>query len=195
MPTGYTQCILSDDEVTFEKFARGCARAMGAFSHQRDDDQGTKLRVPKKDSYYTDYLEEVEEKAKKYEAWSDEDWTIYTDKINKDSLRCFDSTRVTYRDELYKYNKMLEKVNDWKPPTDEYIGFKDFMITQIKDSIKFDCHKPELPDVRTVQDCREQVIERVARDLKFYGKKVRDEEERYNKNVKFITVLFESIGE
>ena len=40
--------------------------------------------------------------------------------------------------QLAAYSAMLAQVDEWEPPSDEHNGLRDFMRSQIEDSIKFD---------------------------------------------------------
>jgi hypothetical protein len=60
--------------------------------------------------------------------------------------------RVAEKTELRnKYNAMLAKAVQWTPPTKDHEGFKDFMVSQIRDSIKWDCN-PEYDAPPVKQD-------------------------------------------
>ena len=49
-----------------------------------------------------------------------------------------------------RYQAMLDKVNEWEPPTEDRVEMKNFMTKQLVESIRFDCsgkywHSESLP--------------------------------------------------
>jgi hypothetical protein len=69
---------------------------------------------------------------------------------------------------------MLDKVKAWTPPSFEHIGLRDFMIQQIKDSIKWDCdlgyHERLLTEmsVITFEEWKKTALDDARRHVCYY---------------------------
>jgi hypothetical protein len=138
MPTGFTKCI--SDDVSFEKFVMGCARAFGALITMRDDPLDAEIPDEfQPTDYHTKQLSDLEAKLAVLRTMSIFDAEIEADKEYLN--RCAQKEDGIRKDrELRgKYKAMLAKVDAWEPPTDEHTEIKKFMMEQIRESIEFDC--------------------------------------------------------
>ena len=140
MPTGYTADI--SDGISFETYALNCARAFGACVTLRDERGGGEI-IP--DEFLpSDYYLVAAQKARNelaalnamssaeleraaFSAWADDEIYRLTALKDKQDLRI-------------AYESMLEEARAWTPPTPDHVGLRDFMCSQIKDSIEFDCN-------------------------------------------------------
>jgi len=138
MPTGYTYDIPKGQ--SFEDFILGCARAFGALVMMRDEPAGTPIPhefAP--DDYYTKAVREAEIAVESMRQRTDAEWreahVRYMDETRAaNALRCEEKEA-----QRGAYARMLEKAQQWTPPTPEHSGLKSFMIEQIQSSVKFDC--------------------------------------------------------
>lgn len=138
MPTGYTAAV--KDGITFEQFAMNCARAFGALIMMRDDpsDESIPERFEPSD-YHAKALEKARDRLATLEAMSEAD-------ANGNARAEYDKAVERHREQLAecqalsdKYHAMLSRVVQWQPPTPEHQGLKDFMATQLRESIDWDC--------------------------------------------------------
>jgi len=138
MPTGYTAGI--KDNMTFDQFVWGCARAMGALVLMRDEPADAPIPERLEPStYHPDQLDKAGSRLDDLQSMSAEDAdsaakSAYDDEAKqaKEAIQEANALRS-------KYIKMLNRVNDWVSPTNDHDGFKDFMVEQLEKSIKFDC--------------------------------------------------------
>jgi hypothetical protein len=138
MPTGYTAGIIDGSITNFDAFARTCMRAFGATLHMRDDGMDAEYtpRVPS--DYHKKSLKEYKDKLESIKHMSDEEIINKKLKALEDSkeyaLKSIEETAVSKA----RLDSMLLEVNKFIPPTSEHVHFKDFMIQQITDTIKWD---------------------------------------------------------
>ena len=92
-----------------------------------------------------------------------------------------------------RYEAMLEKVYAWKPPHDDFIKSKEFMIQQIKQSIEFDCdgYDPIVTKV-TGEQFRKDKIRNSKLDIKYYKKRLIDDKARITKQNMLDQLLYNS---
>lgn len=138
MPTGYTAAI--KDGISFQTFAMTCARAMGACVMMRDDPFGT--QIPERfepSDYHQKKLDLVRAQLAELEGMTEADFA----KAAEEAYQLAEDERLNrlaeFKDLRSKYQSMLDQVVAWESPSDNHIGFKQFMVQQITDSIRFDC--------------------------------------------------------
>ena len=144
MPTGYTASI--SEGISFEKFVLRCARAMGALIMMRDEPFDTPIPDKFEPSKY--HVKELEKANQRYSFLlhlNVDQIKEYSEKEYQEQLQSWQKCEHDKLELSNKYNEMLAKVVQWIPPTKEHVGFKEFMIKQIRESIEFDCTPHEAP--------------------------------------------------
>ena len=139
MPTGYTANI-GDKDITFKQFVWSCARNFGALVMMRDDPIDAEIPEEFKPSnYHKESLEKAYRELKDLDQISEKEATL------KAIEECNEKNKQEKEHEKKKlvlknkYLAMLEKVKAWNPPSPDHENLKKFMISQIEQSIDFDC--------------------------------------------------------
>lgn len=138
MPTGYTSDI--ENDITFKEYALNCARAFGACIDMREEPFGTP--IPEKfveSDYHKERVKTAIKERDDFDDMSRADRKRLFEREVVDSIK--ESRRIILEKKrlLAKYKAMLAKVEKFVPPTEEHVEYKKFMITQITNSIDFDC--------------------------------------------------------
>jgi hypothetical protein len=196
MPTGYTQPLYDGEDITFEQFVLRCSRAMGAAIMQRDESPDVEIRLREVDQHYVDNVEKAG--AALVQAWGrpDETWAeLQAAEIVKSQ---------TFRDEYVaksngvadRYTEMLLAVQAWEPPTSEHQGLKEFMVSQIEDSLDFDIsnYVPDVVAEMPVSEYREREIVRLALVLEQETTRLQEERDRVRSQNAWVNALRESLG-
>lgn len=194
MPTGYTTDIKKG--ISFERFTLDCARAFGACVTMRDDSKDIEIPVFKLTDYHTKKLTKLNKRLLQLKKMSQA-------QAKKESLEEYNK-KIKYNQEMiiktkdlkHKYELMLIKVKEWKPPTDNHKELKDFMIKQIVDSIEWDCdisfYKKEVV-LFSREDWLNREMGEILEDIKYHIKENEKEIERvYSRNL-WIEQLRDSI--
>lgn len=92
------------------------------------------------ESYYSRSLKSELEEKEKYDSYSDEDWVKQWAEYVKAQVSYARDGIKKRNEERAKYEKMLEKVRKYVPPTPEHVNFANFMESQILESIQYDCN-------------------------------------------------------
>lgn len=199
MPTGYTSDIYEGQDVSLADFAANCARAFGAFVHQRDSSSNVLTYPPKPDtSYYARSLAEAKEELRRWQSLSEEErYAEWSDYFNERTVEMHES--LAKSSELRaRYQNMLAKVHAVDVPS-KLQNFKDFMIEQLDTSIKYDCGSDDNftknyyqpVDYSTWVDA---MNERVLKNVACYEEELRNEQERYDERVAHINLMCETFG-
>ena len=139
MPTGYTDKVQDGTVTELEEYALICARQFGALISMRDDPMDKEIPEFKPDSFYKEYLEEARKEYDEFLSFdSSELYECYLEEGKEDLDRRINYLREK-SDSRINYETMLHKVIIWEPPTEEHVALREFMISQLKESIKFDC--------------------------------------------------------
>lgn len=139
MPTGYTADI--KDGISFKTFALNCARAFGACVTLRDEPGGGES-IPDEFTASSYHVEAVA-KARDELASLDAATPDLLERCAANAYDAAETARVVHLGELEAqrtaYEAMLAEVRAWTPPTPDHTGLREFMESQITQSIDFDC--------------------------------------------------------
>lgn len=198
MPTGYTDAI--KDGISFRMFAMNCARAFGACVMLRDESGGGE-KIPeafKPSDYSARRLRETREHIAEIEAMNDaacdkaaaKEWK---DESDRREQRIREKTALRL-----KYEAMLAEAHAWTPPTPDHVELRNFMISQIAQSIDFDCgisqyDKP--PPKLSGAEWRAERLAQLYKDIAYYERENAAEIERTNQRNEWISALRESLKE
>lgn len=178
MPTGYTAAIAEGKSQTFEQFVLSCARAFGALIEMRDSPMDATIPQEFKPSvYHQDKLREARAALVCVEAMmlkqaAQEEAAEYARGVDRANKQKIDRAAVNAR-----YQAMLDRVLEWKPPTVDHVGLHDFMIEQLR--ISFDSYEIEMPKrALTAAIYRADRIARARRDVEYHEQGWADEQKR-----------------
>lgn len=180
MPTGYTYKI--KDGISFKEYAMICARAFGATIAMRDDSMDDS--IPEKfeaSTYNKDNIFRYEKELKELMNMSIDVANQEAEKEYQKALKSKERLLEENNDLKEKYERMLSCAMKWQYPSPEHKQFKDFMVSQIEDSIEADCGDSYLiRDVKklTGEEWLKLEIERVKRSIEYHSKEWLKEVER-----------------
>jgi hypothetical protein len=168
MPSGYTYDVQTGKISTLEDFAKSCARAF-IWQARDSNEQDLRKLVSEKGydlSHYENDLAETNSQLEVYLNMTDMGWDELVERENKEALSRYEESVKRMKEQELRYRTMLEKVKAWEPPTDKHIEMKRFMITQLEDSIKFDCYEMRPPKINiNSQEFRDGRIKEVRRAI------------------------------
>lgn len=198
MPTGYTSDI--KETTPFREFALRCARAFGALILMRDDPFDAPIPDEFKPSpYHAENIAKAEARIAELHAMDDagkekgarDEFTAAT-RRHAESLAESRGTR-------HRYERMLREVRDWKPPTPDHQGLKNFMIQQLEESIRFDCWEEgesewrQPPKFLGPGDWWAKQVAAAEHDLAYHKRELANEVERAATRTKWVKDLRASL--
>lgn len=147
MPTSYTSFVADNENFTFPEFAMRCAREFGALVSMRGESLDTP--VPERFEPDDSCRKEYEEAKAAYAAFianppTEEELSKEYDEYVTLNKEQYAKTIADQREKRNRYERMLTKVLEWKPPTPDHEGLRRFMIYQLQESIEFDCTEYDL---------------------------------------------------
>lgn len=195
MPTGYTAAI--KDGITFREYAWGCARAFGALIEMRDDPADAE--IPERfepSTYHPERLAEAEVELSRLLGLSEYEVTREADASYAEALTYFEKRNAAKADLRAKYEAMLAQAEAYEPPTSEHIEYKEFMVSQIRGSIDFDCGGawPEKPERETAAAWLDKALSKARWNVRYHEEEGRKELERTESRNRWLTALRESLA-
>jgi len=192
MPTGYTADI--KDGISFETFALNCARAFGACVTLRDEPGGGE-NIPDEfapSDYHVKAVQKAHDELATLLAMPEQEQERAAAKSWDDA----ETSRIMRLEDKRKqreaYEAMLAKVNAWTPPTLEHVGLHEFMLSQIAQSIDFDCggdyDKEPTPRMTGDQWASERAA-RLNRDIGYHEKEHAAEVQRAESRTAWVKAL------
>jgi len=139
MPTGYTHRIQTGEMTELRDFAMSCARAFGACVDMRDEPMDAEIPDAfKPGNYHADRLDELRKELADIEAMSAEQAAERAKGECEAEMRRRAEDNRTHLEECDRYRAMREKVLAWQPPTPNHNELRNFMLSQLDDSINLD---------------------------------------------------------
>lgn len=173
MPTGYTADVQDGKITEFSDFVWRCARGMGALINMRDEPWGAPIpeRFEPNTRYYDEALTKSEARLAELRAMSplavrEAAQQSYAERTRGDHDYAADKDVKRAR-----YEAMLAKVEAWEPPTQDHVGFKDFMADQLRQSIDFDCSPGgyyDAPKKLEPAEWHEAEVKKAERDIEYH---------------------------
>lgn len=139
MPTGYTADVQNGKVTEFSDFAWKCARNFGALIMMRDAawDTPVPARFEPPD-YHLKRLDEVRSTISTLTGMSDDEVAEACARDYAAAVATWEERQAERAIERGRYEAMLTNAREWLPPTPDHQGLKDFMISQLEESIRFD---------------------------------------------------------
>lgn len=196
MPSGYTADIYEGKKVSGKNFIMKCARAFGATVMMKDDPLEKEIPEFQPSTYHLDSVERAKKSLVKYENMSleeaeklcEQQYLSEVERVNK---------IIKEKEELRsRYEKTLNEVKEWTPPTNEHIELKKYAIDQLEQSIKFDCNVSYYLNPvhrESPEEYLESMIKSCKKDIIYHTKEYQAEIKRIKERNKWVNDLKDSL--
>lgn len=198
MPTGYTADVATGKMIDFREYALQCARAFGACIILRDEPLSAQIPTFEPSQFNLKEARRLEKELSEFLAMSEEKrrevWkSDYVHRLKERSrwLAEIESQRQ-------RYECMLAKAKAFKSPSPDHDKYAKFLVSQLEDSIKFDCDvsfyekSVELPPF---EDWESDYIKGMEKDIRRHKVAYREEVERTNSRNQWVEVLKKALEE
>lgn len=199
MPTGLTAPIHDNKDISFADFAKECAQHIGYLASYRDDEElPVKIEVS---MYHNKELSKAQDALKKFKAMSEENRRKMAVEEIENKVKQLEDAIQGGAELEERYLAMKEKVEAWELPTKAHESLKNLMITQLDQSIQFDCMQEwaheQLEQVKSTTPT--QWAENHLKDLKKsveYHQEQWEEDKRQAKNAdQWLQAFYKSLPE
>lgn len=200
MPTGYTAKIA--EGIEFEEYALLCARQFGVCITMRDDPWDAPIPEKFEESdYHKRSLAEAEADLAEFKSATTDQLKAKFESEKVERVKPLKEGLEEKRELLKKYEKMLAQVRLFEAPSEDHVNFRDFMESQITQSIEFDCnleyYAKELKavDEWTFDSWKEMTEENLTRSVEYHKEQMEAETNRTDNRNKWISQLRTAIEE
>jgi hypothetical protein len=193
MPTGYT-AKLHAGEQKFPDFALQCARAFGALIEMRDEPTNAKIPETFEPSeHHVKGLEKAKKERAGLEKLTIEQAEKKAEAHYKRELKHHKESELKRQAMKLRYEGMLKQVDRWRPPTTEHREFKEFMRSQLSESINFDCSPTPAPTKMDGATWLKKQIEHAAWEVEYHSDEGMKEVERAKERTQWVRALRKSL--
>lgn len=196
MPSGFTAKLAASDQ-SFADFARGCARGMMALVNHRDEPLDAPLpeRIEPDTSHHENYLAEAEDRLAFLRGLTPAQAAAEATKEHRELLAAFDAYAAQQAAQAARYTEMLAQARAYVPPTPDHEGFRAFMVSQLEESLRFDCGGGmDVPALKTGRAWLEEALERAEHERTYHRTELRLEIERAKQRNAWLQALKASLG-
>lgn len=194
MPTGYTADIRNG--MSFKEYALRCARNFGALIMMMDQPFDSPIPDSFEPSdYHSKALDEANKEMDLFAKASPEELEALSEAAYQQSVEYYDRAMLEKKQTLLSYEAMLEKARAYVPPTDAHVEYGKFLVSQIEESIKYDCDMscPQMPARISGVAYKEMKLSKLRDDVKYHSKELEKEIERSEKRTEWVIALKTSI--
>lgn len=178
MPTGYTSGVATGKVTDFREYALQCARAFGACIELRDEPMSSDIPEFKASDRSAKALQKAERELDEFMAMNQEDrHAMYEAESSARIARANERIKEN-QESLARYEAMLKKAKAFKAPTADHQEYAAFLVSQLEDSIRFDCMDDYYEkEKQSISFSEWQTDKRVklVRDIEYHKKENREE--------------------
>lgn len=195
MPTGYTHGVADGTVTDFTEYAQTCARAFGACVMLRDEPIGPEIPEFEPSDTYAKWIDIAQAKIAELESMSPDQLRAAQIKERDDAIESNERSRRERDIKRKRYELMLTQARAYTPPTKDHEEFAKFLVSQLEESIAFDCseHEWSVPPLVPVETWLQENLTSLKDDIQRYEKLHRDEVRRTAERNKWVRDLKESL--
>ena len=139
MPTGYTADLVNGKMNTVEEYTKLCMRAFGATLHMRDEPLNKQYEPSSPSSYHLDAMNDAKKDMERLKSTPITEIKAQLLERAEKSLKDATERKISKMELKVKLDSMLVEIEKLQLD-DRYKEFKKFMISQITQTIDWDCN-------------------------------------------------------
>lgn len=198
MPTGYTADVADGKITDFRTYALQCARAFGACVMLRDEPLSDEIPEFQPSDHYEKSLADAQKQFAEFNAMTLPEKRALFEKKTAESIEQAKEGIARNQQQLDRYNAMLKEAKAFKAPTSDHAEYAKFLVTQLEESIRFDCGsdfwQKQLDERLDFDEWCDARFASMVRDMAYYRKQLKQEIERTNSRNKWVADLKKSLG-
>lgn len=194
MPTGYTS-KLCDGEQTFEAFVWGCARAFGALIMMRDDPESAEVPQRFEPSDWNErQLERARSELARVKGLTSDECRVEAEREYSDQLSRWRESAAKVGEVRSRLERMRRRVEGWKPPSQDHVPMRTFMLEQLQATIDGDgTMHGDPPKLLSATDWKQEQVRRGERDVAYHTKQHAEEVARTEDRNRWVNDLRRSV--
>jgi hypothetical protein len=194
MPSGFTNDLYDGKDVSFQGFTMKCARAFGALIMMRDERLDAEIVPEKVSTFHTDALARAKAELAEAQAMTMTKAKALAQEAYNDSLKRHQEEALRTDALVSRYQKMLDEVKAWEPPTESHVGLKTFMIEQLTTGLQHDCYQMELPTLEDPGEYMKSALGCAQNSVEYHTTGLAAETARVKERNQWVADLRNSLG-
>lgn len=199
MPTKYTELVQTGQVTKLEDFALRCARNFVVSMRGGSLDSPIPLEFKPDVEKDLRKIEKYKQRISETEQWTEE----YAAQL---AQKAYDKTVVErarekeeYRQTMLNYSAMMFKVDKWQPPTPHHQELRQFMLTQLVNSVDFDCNYSDdywqVPPAKSGAQYKADELGRLRREIQYLTDSIEQKRRRAAEATEWLKQLRQSLAE
>jgi hypothetical protein len=197
MPTGYTSGVATGEIKDFKTYALQCARAFGACIMLRDEPMSDEIPEFKPSDHYEQSLAKAQAELAAFMVMNREEKEALYRKECDDRIDYAKKRIAENAAQKQRYEDMLKQAREFRAPTSGHNEYAKFLVTQLEESIKFDCsgdfYEKQL-ERPSFSEWAKGKLEKLKWDIEYSEKHHREEVKRTASRNKWVADLKKSLG-
>lgn len=197
MPTGYTAGVATGEIKDFKTYALQCARAFGACVMLRDEPMSDEIPEFKPSDHYEKSLAKAQADLAAFTAMNREQKEALYRKECDERIEYAKKRIAENVAQRQRYEDMLSQAKEFRAPTSDHNEYAKFLITQLEESIKFDCdrdyYEKQLQAPSYIEWAKEKVRS-LKWDIEYSERNHREELQRTASRNKWVKDLKAALG-
>lgn len=195
MATGYTAKVKEQDDVPLREYALDCARAFGALITMRDEPMNAEIPEELEiSSYHKKALGKASKEFYNAIGMRNDEAERLANEAYVGNLESHGESLKENKETSFRYGKMLAKVARWQSPSEDHDSYREFMISQLEDSLSFDCgHSSYMPKKQTGAEYRATLVKDAKWSMDYHKKNFAEEVKRTKRRTKWVQDLRDSL--
>lgn len=197
MPTGYTADVANGKITDFTEYALQCARNFGACIMLRDEPLSSEIPEFEPSDFYAKSLADAEQNLEAFLAMDETQRREMQAAEHAANVERAKQGIAEDNDQRMRYEAMLEKAKEFKSPSPEHDNYAKFLVSQLEESIEFDCHSTywnELHQEVSFEQWQEKKLADLQWSVVHSRKSHAEEVERTASRNRWVRQLKEALG-
>jgi hypothetical protein len=196
MPTGYTADVANGKITDFTEYALQCARHFGACVMLRDEPLSGDIPEFEPSDHNAIALEKAEQELSQFLKLNESQRRELHENEHVECVAQADKRIAEINADRDRYEVMLSKARLYQSPSPDHDNYAKFMVSQLEESIKFDCNLGYWEEQKReviFSEWQTEKREKLQRNVSYHEKANREEIERTESRNKWVRQLKESL--
>jgi hypothetical protein len=197
MALGHTAKVRSGEITELRDYALLSLRAWRSAEGEVAIDYDIVAAEEQPNPYYARKLEEAQSRVATLKAMKAEEVALHSRDSHAKAHGAWSEWMRERKERRARTQGMLKKLKSWKPPSPDLAELKDFMREELETALAHEAldSDPPKPSRAAARKHLAQALEQAERDVAYYARKAKEEEQRVARDNEHLRALIASFGD
>jgi hypothetical protein len=192
--TGYVHRMI-DGKQDFRAFAMSCARAFGDLIDMRDEP----MDAIEPSNYHVEALAKAKSEVAALEAMDEAQRLAFGESAKAKAIELWRTSESERLADVAVVKAMITNVEAWSPPTPDHVEMKNFMLEQLRSSIKYEdddsyaANRLQQAIKKDTLSFYEDAVSAARHSVEYHAEEHRKEVERCKQRTEWLQSLVRSL--